>query len=186
MRRDAAAAVEVRELQRGAQLVEGIAAEDGGQEGRVGLEDVRDLREDRGQVVDPVEGQRGQHGVEVVFGVGDVFLVVEGVARDGEEGVEGQGGVAVQERRGGVGGCEVRDAGGEGWGGGDGGVGVRVGEGEDACDVAGVGAEVEDVRELALDVLGEDDVSGGGVGVWDGRERTSRRSQSRVATSSLR
>ena len=91
----------------------------------------------------------------MVLRVRDVFLILERVARDGEELVEGQAGVPVQERGRGVGGCEARDAGGERGGGGDGWVGVWVREGEDPCDVAGVGAQVEDVRELALDVLGK-------------------------------
>lgn len=115
MRGDATAALLVRQLQRGAQLEEGVAAEDGGEEGRVGFEDVGDLGEEGRQVVDPVEGEGGEHGVEGAFGVRDVFFVLQRVAGDVEVGVEGQRGVAVEECGGGVGGGEVRDAGGERW-----------------------------------------------------------------------
>ena len=59
----------------------------------------------------------------------------------------------MEEGGGRVGGCEVGEARGEWGGGGLGGVRVRVGEREDTGDVAGVGAEVEDVGEVAVDVL---------------------------------
>ncbi len=73
-------------------------------------------------------------------------------AMRGEEGVEGVGRVAVEERGGGVDGGEVRDAGGRGdWGRGLAGGG---GDGERAGNVAGVSAEVEDRREMPVDVLG--------------------------------
>ncbi len=73
----------------------------------------------------------------------------------GEEGVERLGGIAMEERRGGVGGGEVRDAGGRGdWGRGLAGGG---GDGERAGNVAGVGAEVEDHREMPIYVLEKGD-----------------------------
>lgn len=68
MRGDAAAAVEVGELERSAKFEEGVAAGDGGKEGGVGLEDLVYLGEDGGEVVDPVEAEGGEDGVERLQG----------------------------------------------------------------------------------------------------------------------
>ena len=80
MRAHAAAAVELGELQGGAQFEEGVAAEDGGHEGSVGLEDVVDLAEEGREVVDPVEGEGAEDGVEGVALVGEGFFVIESFA----------------------------------------------------------------------------------------------------------
>lgn len=112
------------------------------------------LGEEGGEVVDPVEGEGGEDGGEGVRWEGQGM--VDGGEDDagvrGEKGVEGVGGIAMEERRGGVGGGEVREAGGRvGWGRGLGGWG---GDGERASNVAGVGAEIKDRREMSVDVLG--------------------------------
>ena len=81
MRGDAAAAVQISQLERRAQFEERIPAEHCGDEGGVGFEDAVDLGEHGGEVVDPVEGEGGEDGVEGVFVVGEEFFVVEDVAR---------------------------------------------------------------------------------------------------------
>ena len=149
---DAAAAVEVGELQGSAEFEEGVAAEDGGEEGGVRFQDRGDLGEEGREVVDPVEGEGGEHGGEGVRGEGEgrgVWVGEDGAGVGGEGGVEGEVGVAVEEGGGPVGGGEGGEAGVQGWVGGGGGRGC----GEDAGDVAGVGAEVEDGGEMAVDVL---------------------------------
>lgn len=148
---DTATAIHVSELQRGAQLKERVAAEHGGDERRVGFEDVVHLRQGAGQVVDPVKREGAEDGIEGVCGVGQGFFIGEDVAGEVQLVVEREGGVAVEERGGGVGGGEMRNARGD-WGGFLC-VGIWIWEGEGARDVTGVGTEVEDVGEMAIDVL---------------------------------
>ena len=153
MRRNTPSTLHISQLQGSAELEEGVAPEHGCQERRIGFEDPVDLGEDGGEIVDPVEGEGGEDGVEGVFGIGEVFFVLEGVAREVQQGVEGEGGVTVEGGGGGVGRCEVGEAGGE-WGGDGGGrVGVWVWGCEGAGDVAGIGTEVEDGGEVPLYIL---------------------------------
>lgn len=92
-----------------------------------------------------------QDGIEGIGLVGQGLGLVgrEYVALDVDFGVEGLVGVAVKEGGAGFGADEAADAGGAGAGGG--GVGARVREG--AGEVAGVGAEVKDGGEVAVDIL---------------------------------
>lgn len=90
----------------------------------------------------------------------EALFIVEDAAGQGEQGGGRVGvgaGVAEELGGGGVGGDELADALGEGRGGRARGVWVRVGAGEGAGDVAGVGAEVEGAGEVALYVLWEED-----------------------------
>lgn len=151
VRADAAAAFEVSELQRRAQLEERVAAEHGGYEGGVGLEDGVDLGEEGREVVDPVDGEGGEHGVEGGGFEGEGFEVGDDLAGEGELAVEGLVGVAVEERFRGVDAGQVSDFVGERGGGRRRGVGV--GHCEGSGDVAAVGAEVEDVGKVSFDVL---------------------------------
>lgn len=116
MRAHAAAALEVCELQARAQLEEGVAAEDGGEEGGVGFQEAGNLGEQGGEVVDPVEGEGREDGVEGMGGKGEGGGVGvgdggAGVGVGGEEGVVGVGGVAVEEGGGPVGRGEGGEAG---------------------------------------------------------------------------
>jgi len=118
---------------------------------------VVDLGEEGGEVVDPVEGEGREDGGEELRCEGQ-GMVDGGEGDTGmrrEEGVEGVGGVAVEERGGGVGGGKVREAGGRGdWGQG---LGGGRGDGKRASNVAGVGAEIEDRREMPIYILREKD-----------------------------
>ena len=103
-----------------------------------------------------MKGEGGEDSVEGVRGIREGFFVVQEVAAEGEVRVEGEMRITVEELRGGVGASEVGDAGTDGGRGGSvfhviGAVGRRAGEG--AGNVAGVGTEVEDVSEGAVDVL---------------------------------
>lgn len=97
MRTNAAATLEISKLQRRAQLEQRIATEHGRDEGTVGFEDGVGLREERGEVVDPVDGEGGEDGVERAGVVGEGFEVRDDVAGYGEVVVEGLVGVAVEE-----------------------------------------------------------------------------------------
>lgn len=80
-----------------------------------------------------------------MLGVGE-----DGAGVGGEKGVEREGGVAVERGRGGVSGGQVRQAGGERRS-----IRVRRRGSEGSSDVTGIGAEVEDSGEMAVDVLVE-------------------------------
>ena len=165
MRTDSALALLLGKLQRGAQLVQRVAAEHGADERAVGLQHAVDLRQDARQVVDPVHRHAAEDHVEGVWGEGKELVVLEHVAGQFEVGHVGciQRGVvdvAVQERGGGFGGDELGDFGCERVGHWGFGFGVWVRAQQGAGDVAGVGAEVEDEGERAFDVLGGDGVSG--------------------------
>lgn len=157
MRRHAAAPLQVRELQRPAQLEQRLPAEHGREEGAVGLEDRVHLRQQRGEVVDPVDRERGEHRVERVGFVREGLQVRDHLPLDGQvldAGVEGQVGVAVEQRPRGLDAGQPGDAvARRDRGRGLRVVGVRVGRRQGARDVAAVGAEVEDVGEGAFDVL---------------------------------
>lgn len=99
---DAAAALLLGELQRRAQLEEGVAAEHGAHEGAVGLQHVVDLGQDAGQVVDPVHAQGGEHEVEGVGPEGQGLLVRQDLPRHVDLAVEGLVGVPVEQGLGGV------------------------------------------------------------------------------------
>jgi hypothetical protein len=61
--------------QRGAQLLQGAAAEEGAQQQAVGLQRMIDLQQRAGKVVDPVKDQAGEHKVEAAGGKGLIVLV---------------------------------------------------------------------------------------------------------------
>lgn len=149
---DSAAAVEICKLQAGAEFEEGVPAEYRGDEGGVGLQDRGDLGEERREVVDPMQGQGGEDGIEGTGGEGErlsVWVWKDGAGVRGKEGVESEVGIAVQQGGGPVSGGKVREACVEGRVGG-GGWGLC---GEDTGNVTSIGAEVEDAGELAADVL---------------------------------
>lgn len=73
-----------------------------------------------------------------------------GAGVGGKNGVEWEAGVAVEHGRGGVGGGQVRQAGGQGRS-----IRVRRWGSEGSSDVTGIGAEVENSGEMAVDVLVE-------------------------------
>lgn len=106
----AAAAVEVRELQAGAEFEEGVTAEYRGEERRVWFQDGGDLREQAGEVVDPVERKGGEYGVEAVWREGEgvgVWVWEDGARMGGKQGVEWKVGVAVEKGGGPVCGGQV-------------------------------------------------------------------------------
>lgn len=75
MGRNAATAVEVGELQARAEFEEGVPAEDGGDERAVGFQGRGDLGEERGEIVDPVEGEGREDGIEGSGGEGEGLRV---------------------------------------------------------------------------------------------------------------
>lgn len=97
MRTDTAPALHIRELQRRAQLEERIAAEHGRDKWAVLFQDAVELREDRGEVVDPVYGERGEYRIEGVGFVGEGFEIRNRLPVDCEVFVEGEVDVAVEE-----------------------------------------------------------------------------------------
>lgn len=149
----AAPAVLLGQLQRRPQLEERVPAEHGPDEGAVRLEDVVDLGEHAGEVVDPVQAEVAQDQVEGRRLERQALLVVQDLPRDGQALVEGQVRVAVQLRVRRVGGDQLGDAARERRGGGLRRIRVWVLAGEGARDVARVRAEVEGAREVPLDVL---------------------------------
>lgn len=96
-----------------------------------------------------MHAQAAEDSVEGVRIVGKGLGGGEDLAGEVELLVEGEVGIAVEQGGGGVGGGELAHAGGAGTGVG----GVFGGEGQLVGDVAGVCAEVEDVGEVAVDVL---------------------------------
>lgn len=107
--------LQISQLHGRAQLEERVPAEHGGDKRTVGFEEVVDLREERGEVVDPVDGQRREHGVEGVGLVGEGLEIGDDFALDGDLLVEGEVLVAVEEGARGLGAGELLDAFGEGW-----------------------------------------------------------------------
>ncbi|KUI63238.1 NADH dehydrogenase [ubiquinone] 1 alpha subcomplex assembly factor 5 [Cytospora mali] len=80
----AAPALLLGQLERGPQLEQRVPAQHGAHEGAVRLQDVVDLRQDAGEVVDPVQAQAAQHQVELAGPEGQALLVVQHLPRDGE------------------------------------------------------------------------------------------------------
>lgn len=153
----AAPAVLLGQLQGRPQLEERVAAQHGADEGAVRLEDVVDLRQHAGEVVDPVQAEVAQHQVEGRRLERQALLVVQDLPRDGQPVVEGQVRVAVQLRVRRVGGDQLGDAARERRGARLRRVRVWVLAGEGARDVAGVRAQVEGAWEVSLDVLRRED-----------------------------
>ncbi|KAI4121676.1 MAG: hypothetical protein LQ341_007379, partial [Variospora aurantia] len=111
----AAAAIEVRELQAGAEFEEGVTTEYRSEERGVWFQNRGDLREQGGEVVDPVEGEGGKYCVEAVGrereGLG-LWVRWEDCARVGwKDGVERKIVVAVEKSGGPVCGGEVGETG---------------------------------------------------------------------------
>lgn len=96
VRGHAAPTLQVRELQGPAQLEERLPAEHGRDEGAVGFEDRVHLREEGGEVVDPVDREGGEDGVEGVRSVGEGFQVRDDVPLDIQLFVEGEVRVPVE------------------------------------------------------------------------------------------
>lgn len=110
------------------------------------------MGEEGREIVDPVEGEGGENSIKAVRsereGLG-IWVGEDGTDVRGKVRVEGKMLVAVEERRRPVGGGEVAQAG----------VQRRVVGGrwrlcgEDAGDIAGVGAEVQNTGKMAVYVL---------------------------------
>lgn len=156
MRTDPALPLQFRQLQRRTQFKQRIAANHGSQERRIGLQERIDGPEHGRQVVDPVQGEGGEHrgkGVRPVRehgGRGEQRLFVDRNALN----LEWRrlvllrpwfGVVAVEKRGGEVGAGDFFDA----W------EQLRVRRvGQDGFgNVAGAGAEVENVRNWTADEL---------------------------------
>ncbi|KAL8644612.1 MAG: hypothetical protein Q9210_007165, partial [Variospora velana] len=111
----AAAAIEVRELQAGAEFEEGVTAEYRGEERGVWFQNRGDLREQGGEVVDPVEGEGGKYCVEAVGRERErlgLWVWWEDCARvRWKDGVERKIGVAVEKGGGPVCGGELGETG---------------------------------------------------------------------------
>ena len=95
-RTEAAAPLELGQLQRRAQLEQRVSAEHRRQERTVRLQDPVHLGQQRRQVVDPVQTHRAQHGVKRVGLVRQVLDVVDDLSRDRDLVVERQRLVSVE------------------------------------------------------------------------------------------
>lgn len=145
------------ELEGSAEFEEGVAAEDRADEGAVGDEKGVDLGEDRGEVVNPVHGERGDYGGEGGGGEvsGEGFFIEDGAGDGGAVGAGwweaiGDGGdVPVKEGVRKIGADELGDLGSEGSGvfGG----GLRFGQ--RAGNVTGTSTEIKHFGEGALYIL---------------------------------
>ena len=100
MRRDTTPTFEISKLKRRTQFKEGITTEHGGNERGVGLEYVVHLTEDRRQIVDPMEGERGEHCIVRIGGVMKKLEVGKELPLKVDVVVEGKFFIAVKEGRG--------------------------------------------------------------------------------------
>ena len=104
---DAAPAFLFSKLQRGSELVEGVASEHGADKRAVGLEDVVDLGESAREVVDPVHAKGAHDKVEALRLVRESLLIFDDVTRNLEFVVEGLVRVAKEQLLGGIGSDEI-------------------------------------------------------------------------------